>query len=70
MSDKTIKEILEQQYLSANDLIIVIPTMSYSSALNYIKRIRNKMEEENYFIPKGKTLIALTWMIKKDLGIK
>ena len=44
--------------------------MSYSSALNYIKRIRNKMEEENYFIPKGKTLIALTWMIKKDLGIK
>lgn len=70
MSDKTIKEILEQQYLSANDLTVVIPTMSYLSALDYIKRIREKMKEENYFIPKGKTLIALTWMIKKDLGIK
>lgn len=70
MSDKTTKEILDQQYMSANDLILVIPTMSYSTALDYIKRIRSKMSEENYFIPKGKTLIALTWMIKKDLGIK
>ena len=70
MSDKTIKEILEQQYLSANDLIMVIPTLSYSSALKYIKRIRANMKKENYFIPESKTLIALTWMIKKDLGIK
>lgn len=70
MSDKTVKEILDQQYMSANDLILVIPTMSYLTALEYIKRIRSKMEEENYFIPRGKTLIALTWMIKKDLGIK
>lgn len=70
MSGKTQKEILEQQYLSASDLKIIIPTMSYSSALDYIKKIRLKMKESNYYIPSGKTLIALTWMIKKDLGIK
>lgn len=70
MSDKTTKEILDQQYMSANDLILVIPTMSYSSALEYIKRIRSMMKDKNYYVPHGKTLIALTWMIKKDLGIK
>ena len=70
MSDKTINDILEQQYLTAKDLTIIIPTMSYSAALEYIKKIREKMVEKNYYVPKGKTLIALTWMIKKDLGIK
>ena len=70
MSDKTTKEILNQQYMSANDLILVIPTMSYISALEYIKRIRSMMKDKNYYVPQGKTLIALTWMIKKDLGIK
>ena len=70
MSDKTNKEILEQQYLSAYDLQKIIPTMSYANALEYIKRIRLQIEEANCWIPKGKTKVALTWMIKKDLGIK
>ena len=70
MSDKTSKEILEQQYLSAYDLKKIIPNMSYSNALDYIKQIRTKMKEADYYVPKGKTKIALTWMIKKDLGIK
>lgn len=70
MSDKTIKEILEQPYLSAYDLKKIIPTMSYATALEYIKKIRVQMKEENYFVPEGKTIVALTWMIKKDLGIK
>lgn len=70
MSDKTNKEILEQQYLTANDIQKIIPTMTYANALEYIKRIRSKMEEANCWIPNGKTLVALTWMVKKDLGIK
>lgn len=70
MSDKTAKEVLEQQYVSAYDIQVIIPTMSYANALDYIKRIRSKMEEAGYFIPKGRTLIALTYLVKKDLGIK
>lgn len=70
MSDKTQKEVLEQQYISAYDLRIIIPTMSYQKALDYIKKIRSRMEDANYWLPEGKTKVALTWMIKKDLGIK
>ena len=34
---KTIDEILEQKYLSANDLRIIIPSLGYLKALEYIK---------------------------------
>ena len=36
------EEVLEQTYLSAYDLQILIPTISYRNALNYIKEMQEK----------------------------
>lgn len=70
MSDKTSKEILEQEYLTAYDLQVIIPKIGYHKALDIIKEIREEMEKEKYFVPKQKTKVALTWMVKKKLGLK
>lgn len=63
------EEVLEQTYLSAYDLQILIPTISYRNALNYIKEMQEKMTKQKYRVPPGQTKVALTWMIKEDLGI-
>lgn len=65
---KTKDEILEQLYVSARDLQILIPTMSYATALEYIKKARDEMEEKNIFVPTGKTKIALTKIVRKQFG--
>ena len=65
---KTKEEILEQLYLSAYDLQILIPTMTYATALEYIKKARDEMKEKNIFVPTGKTKIALTKIIRKQFG--
>lgn len=65
---KTKEEILEQLYLSAYDLQALIPTMTYATALDYIKKAREEMTEKNIFVPNGKTKIALTKIIRKQFG--
>jgi hypothetical protein len=67
--DKTADEVLKQKYMSAYDLQIVIPYLSYQKALNYIENFRAEMEEKKYFVPDGKTKVALTRLITKKLGI-
>ena len=59
------EEILKQQYLTANDLMKIIPGLTYNRALSYIKMIREEMKEKNYFVPDGKIKVALTKMLKK-----
>lgn len=68
-SPSTTKEILEQQYLTAKDLMIIIPKLSYTRALKYIEDAREDMENKNYFVPEGKTKVALTKIIKKKFGL-
>lgn len=68
-SPSTTKEILEQQYLTAKDLMIIIPKLSYARALKYIEDAREDMENKNYFVPEGKTKVALTKIIKKKFGL-
>jgi len=63
------EEILKQQYLTANDLMEIIPGLTYNRALSYIKMIREEMKEKNYFVPDGKTKVALTKMLKKKFGL-
>ena len=63
------EEILKQQYLTANDLMKIIPGLTYNRALSYIKMIREEMKEKNYFVPDGKTKVALTKMLKKKFGL-
>lgn len=70
MKNKTLEEILDQEYLSAKDMQVVIPNWGYNTARKYIARIREKMEELHYYVPSGKTKVALTRLIKEDLGIK
>lgn len=64
----TTKEILEQQYLTAKDLMQIIPKLSYNNALKYIDDARSEMNEKGYFLPEGKTKVALTKIIKKKFG--
>lgn len=66
--DKNIKEVLDQQYLTAKDLMLIIPKLSYQRALGYIDDAREEMKQKNYFVPEGRTKVALTKIIKKKFG--
>ena len=66
---KTVKEVLDQQYVTAQDIKLVIPGLSYVRALSYIDELRAEMKEKNYFVPEGRTKVALTKLFKKKFGI-
>lgn len=66
---KTKEEILEQLYLTAEDLLTLIPEMKYQRALGVINDVRNEMEDKNYYIPISRKKLALTKLVKKRLGI-
>lgn len=66
---KTTKEILDQQYITALDMQQIIPSLSYPRALKYIDELRIEMEKKGYFVPEGRTKVALTKMFKKKFGI-
>lgn len=70
MENKTLEEVLSQEYLSAKDMQIIIPGWGYNTARNYITNIRTKMNDLNYFVPPGKTKVALTRLVVEDLGIR
>lgn len=62
-------EILEQIYVSAYDLEVLIPGMAYEKRLDLIKEIRAEMQDKNLFVPQGRTLLASTKILKKKCGI-
>lgn len=64
------EEILKRKYITAKDLQKLIPGIGYTSALKLIDKYRDQAKEMNYYNPMGKTKVALTWLVKKDLGIK
>ena len=66
---KTTKEILDQQYITALDMQQIIPSLSYPRALKYIDELRIEMKNRGYFVPDGRTKVALTKMFKKKFGI-
>lgn len=66
---KTNKEILEQSYITAKDLQVLIPNLGYVKALSYIEQARQEMVKKGYFVPNGKTKVALTKIIKKNYGL-
>ena len=65
---KTKSEILDQLYLSADDLKILIPGITYATALKYIKEVREEMKSKNIFLPTSKTKLALTKLVRKKFG--
>ncbi len=62
------KKIVEQDYLTARDLMKIIPKLSYIKALEYIDNAREEMKNKGYFVPDGKTKVALTKIIRKKFG--
>lgn len=65
---KTKDEILEQIYITAEDLMILIPSLKYQRALNYIKEVQEEMEQKKYFVPISKNKLALTKLVRKKFG--
>lgn len=66
---KTKEEILEQPYITAKDLKILIPNLGINRCVEYIKMIRNEMKEKGYFVPESKEYLALTKLVRKKFGI-
>ena len=66
---KTKENILDQLYISASDLQILIQPMGRTTAIKYIKEIQDEMREKGLFIPNTKTKLALTKLVRKRFGI-
>ena len=66
---KTKNEILNQIYITANDLKVLIPTMGINACRDFIKKVANEAREEGLYVPSGKIAVAPTNRIKKVLGI-
>lgn len=66
---KTREEILQQDYMSAKDLKIIIPSLGINKCVEYIKMIQQEAREKGYFIPQTKEYLALTKLVKKKFGI-
>ena len=66
---KTKEEILNQSYITAKDLKILIPNLGVNKCVEYIKMIREEMKEKNYFVPQTKEYVALTKLVRKKFGI-
>lgn len=66
---KTKEEVLEQLYVSSQDLKILMPTLGNQNCLNIIKEIREEMEMKHLYVPKSKPLLAQTKLVRKKFGI-
>ena len=58
-----------KEYMNAKD-IQKLTGLGYQQSMNIIKKIRKKMEEKGYYVPQGRSKLALTWMVRKELGIR
>jgi hypothetical protein len=63
-------EILSQDYMTADDLKKLIPTMGKGKCLTYIKELIKELESQGYFIPKTKPYIVPTDEVIKKFHIK
>lgn len=67
---KTKEEILNQMYMSANDLKMIMPELGIKTCRKYIDETRIEMASKGYCVPEGKTKLALTKELKKRFGWK
>lgn len=66
---KTKDEILDQLYISAQDLKILIPKLGINKCREFIDEIQQEMKDKNYYVPDGKPKLALTKLAKKKFGL-
>lgn len=69
-TQKTRDEVLNQDYITPQDLKIIMPTLGINNCIEIIREIRNDMKEQNLFVPNSKPLLALTRVAKKKLGLR
>lgn len=69
MLKKTNEEILKQPYITAKDIQQIIPKLGYIKALKYIDDLQEEMRMKNYYVPEGRTKVALTKLFIKKFGI-
>lgn len=62
------EKLKNKDYLSANDLMEIIPNLTYDNAIKYINKAREIMKEENLYIPITRPKLALTSVIRKMFG--
>lgn len=62
------EEIKSKDYITAKDLMQLIPNLTYSNAIKYINEIQNEMKEKGYCVPIARPKVALTKLIKKKFG--
>ncbi len=66
---KTKEEILNQLYVSPQDVKLLIPTLGMELCRQLVEETRNDMKEKNYFVPETKPKLALTKMLRKRIGV-
>lgn len=67
---KTKEEVLEQTYIDANDLRILIPKLNIVKCREFIEEIQQEMIEKKLYVPPStKPRRALTKLVRKKLGI-
>ena len=57
-------------YLTAKDLMEIIPNLTYDNANRYINQAREIMKEKGYLIPITRQKVALKTIVFEMLGIK
>ena len=65
---KSKQEILDQTYLSAKDLKVIMPHIGLNKCRKYIEETIEEMKDKKLYVPEGKTKIALTKMLRKKFG--
>lgn len=63
------EKILEQVYVSPQDIKKLVPTLGMDLCRKFIDEARAEMTEKGYFVPETKPKIALTKIVKKMMGI-
>lgn len=63
-----IEEIKNKDYINANELMQIIPNLTYDNAIKYINEVREDMKNKGYCIPISRPKVALTKLVKKKFG--
>ena len=66
---KTKEEILNQLYITSNDLKLLIPTLGKGRCIEIVKELRDDMKEEGMYVPKSKPLLASVKVFRKKFKI-
>lgn len=65
---KTKEEVLNQMYMTAKDLKILIPTLGLEKCRKYIMEVQKEMKEKGYFVPESIPRLALTKFVKNKFN--